>query len=393
MDVLILGAGKSGRAAETLLARRGIDSRVLDGEVPFPDGTWAYAVASPAIPLTHPWIKACETRNIPIVSELELGASFWKGKALAVTGSKGKSSVVKLVADTLNLAGHPAVPCGNYGTPLCEVVNTRPDAEWAVVEVSSFQMEHTHNFHPVAAAVLNLQADHLDRHGDMFTYMNLKLDLLRGLDHGLALLPVGFPVTDGLPAHGSRLEFFGPATPAEAAGSYFDNSVLGPNAAAACALLRAAGLSSAEIRAGFAAFVPLHHRMEKIAEKDGIVYIDDSKATSLAALAAGVVMAGRPVRLIAGGLPKGDAPESVKGVLSDHVKKVYLIGRSAQQFFEAWRETVPSEVCGTLDRAVDAARREARPGEAVLLSPGTASFDQFKSYAARGDAFAALVKG
>lgn len=411
MNVLVLGAGRSGKAAEKLLARTGCDSVVLDGDMPLPEGRWAFAVASPGIPADHPWIAECERRNIPVSSELELGAAHFRGRMLAVTGSKGKSSVVKLVADTLNLAGRGAVACGNYGKPLCEVVTDGGATEWAVAEVSSFQMEQTRIFRPEAAAMLNLQADHLDRHGDMFTYMTLKLALLRGMDGGLALLPADFPVRDGI-GRKTRLETFGPADgPARAdwrwspgavegpggfratvAGSYFDNAVTGPHAAAACALMRAAGLGAEEISAGFAAFVPLPHRMEKVAERGGIVYIDDSKATSLAALAAGVAAAGRPVRLIAGGLPKGDDPDSVKVVLHSHAKKVYLIGRCAEKFADAWRDAVSVETCGDLETAFAAASRDADPGDAVLLSPGCASFDQYKSYGERGDAFKALAR-
>ncbi len=131
--------------------------------------------------------------------------------------------------------------------------------------------------------------------------------------------------------------------------------------------------------------------MQLVAERDGVRYVDDSKATSLAALEAGVAMCGGPVRLIAGGLAKGDNPKSVIPRLRSTAKKVYLIGRCADQFLSAWREAVPCEVCGTLDRAVEAARRDAVSGETVLLSPGAASFDQFDSYGVRGDAFATFV--
>ena len=406
MDVLIFGAGRSGRAASKLLARTGHDTAMLDGSDPFPAGNWAFAVASPGIPPSHAWIEECTRRNIPVISELELGAGWFRGRMLAVTGSKGKSSVVKLVAGALSAAGHPAVACGNYGTPLCEVATDHAGAEWAVVEVSSFQMEQTKRFRPAAAAMLNLQPDHLDRHGDMFTYMNLKLDLLRGVDGGLALLPHGFPVRDGM-RRSTRLETFGAGEGdwrwsegavsgprgfrASVTGSYFDNAVLGPAAAAACALMREAGLSPAEVEAGFASFEPLPHRMERVAEKDGVVYIDDSKATSLSAMEAAVGMAGRPVRLIAGGLPKGDDPRASTAVLQKGAQKVYLIGRCAGEYADAWRGSVDVEICGTLARAFACARREAKPGEAVLLSPGCASFDQYKSYGERGDEFKALA--
>ena len=183
------------------------------------------------------------------------------------------------------------------------------------------------------------------------------------------------------------------------AGSYFDNSVLRGNGACAVGLMRVAGLTDDEIASAFRSFEPLPHRMNLVAEINGVRYIDDSKATSLAALAAGVEMASssRPlapprVLLIAGGLPKGDDPRDVLSTLTSRARKVYLIGQSAEQFRSAWAASVDCEVCGTMDRAVEAAKRDAAIGETVLLSPGTASFDQFQSFGERGDVFASLVK-
>ena len=389
MNALVFGAGKSGAAAAELLRRligraaarpsreEGAEVRVLDGDDAYPDGAWDLAVTSPGVPLDHPWQVAARAAGVPVISELELGARHFAGKMLAVTGSKGKSSVVKLVADGLNAAGVTAVACGNYGTPLCEVALMEPQPAWAVVEVSSFQMETTHpeHFRPVAAAILNLQEDHLDRHGSVEAYHALKRKMLEGTARAVAAARAW---DDCL------------------AGSYFDNDVLRSNGEVAAALMEAAGLPRDAIARAFANFVPLAHRMQKVAEIKGVSYIDDSKATSLAALAAGVRMAqgGRAepsVRLIAGGLAKGDSPNSVIPYLRSGVKKVYLIGRCADQLFDAWRETVPCEVCGTLDRAVERSRRDARAGEVMLLSPGAASFDQFNSYGARGDAFASFV--
>ena len=381
MNAIVLGNGRSGRAAAELLRREGAYVAVLDGDDAWPGGAWDLCVASPGIPLGHPWQAAARAAGVKVVSELQLGASRWKGRTLAVTGSKGKSSVVKLIADTLNLAGVPAVPCGNYGTPLCEVVNRRGDGvgAWAVVEVSSFQMETTDDFRPDAAAILNLQEDHLDRHGSVEAYHALKRKLLAGARQAFDESAV------------RRLALDGPASRALLRGSYFDNGILRVNGLIAIALLRVAGLDDAQVAAGFRAFEPLPHRMQLVAERGGVRYVDDSKATSLAALDAGVAMCGGPVRLIAGGLAKGDNPKSVIPRLRSTVKKVYLIGRCADQFLSAWREAVPCEACGTLDRAVEAARRDAGAGETVLLSPGAASFDQFDSYGVRGDAFASFV--
>ena len=404
MRALVLGYGRSGKAAEALLKARGTEVVVLadDEQDGLGKGDFDFAVVSPGIALTHKWIIEAKRRGIPLKSELQFGCEELKRqgwKLLAVTGSKGKSSVIKVVADAINLAGMKAVACGNYGLPVCEVANSNTQTlqdsnteRWAIVEVSSFMMETTElppdTFE--AAAILNLQEDHLDRHGSVEVYHGLKRKLLTMAKTGYC---GGVSPT--------RIEANGEA--ALWTGSYFDNEILAGNAARAVELMRVAGLDAAKIAAAFKAFEPLPHRMNLVAEIDGVRYIDDSKATSLAALIAGVKMASSApvpcslfpvpsIRLIAGGLPKGDDPKTALSVLTERVKKVYLIGQGAEAFFAAWKGAVDCEICGTMDRAVETARREAEKGETVLLSPGTASFDQFKSYGERGDAFARLVK-
>ena len=380
MKALVLGAGKSGKAAAALLKEQGY-------EVDFADG-YDRVVTSP---------------GIPVKSELQLGCEELKRrgwKLIAVTGSKGKSSVVKLVAEAINLADGHAVACGNYGIPVSEVANSNNrtveqsnKSPWAVVEVSSFQLETT-TLAPdtfEAAAILNLQEDHLDRHGSVEVYHGLKRKLL-----GMTRHPIEADGTSFDKRSGDR---FHPLW----AGSYFDNAILAGNAAIAVELMRVAGLDDAHIARAFREFVPLPHRMNLIAEIDGVRYVDDSKATSLSALVAGVKMASpssrsigqsgnRTIHLIAGGLPKGDDPKTALSTLTERVKKVYLIGQSAEAFSAAWERAVDCEVCGTMERAVERAMCDAERGETVLLSPGTASFDQFKSFGARGEVFARLVK-
>ena len=351
---LVLGKGASGLAAAAELRRRGY-------AVDFAEG-YGLVVASP---------------GIPVKSELQLGCEELKRrgwKLLAVTGSKGKSSVVKLVADAINLAGGRAVPCGNYGRPVCDLIGEEPG--WAVVEVSSFQLETT-TLAPdtfEAAAVLNLQEDHLDRHGSVAVYHGLKRKLL------------------GFAREGTGNGEQGTGNGDLVAGSYFDNEILRANGTAAIFLMRAAGLDDAAIRRAFASFEPLPHRFQRVAELGGVTYVDDSKATSVAALVAGVKMCRGPVRLIAGGLPKGDDPKAALPVLTERVKKVYLIGHCAESFSAAWSTFADCEICGTLARAVERAKREAAKGETVLLSPGAASFDQFRSFGERGEVFARLVQ-
>ena len=401
--VLVLGKGSSGKAAAALAESHG-------RQVEFADGV-GLVIASP---------------GVRVMSELEYGCRELKRlgvKMLAVTGSKGKSSVVKLVADALNLAGFHATPCGNYGLPVSELALSLQPApstvsperseprqrslegceaqapstqRWAVVEVSSFMMETT-NLPPgtfEAAAILNLQEDHLDRHGSVEVYHALKRRLLAmtrpGEAHDMTIYD-GHRFLESVCKDGPD-ELYD--------GSYFDNPVLSRNALAACFLLFAAGVDEKTIRRAFLEFEPLPHRMQTVAEIGDVRYVDDSKATSIAALVAGVSMVPKPgllrsarnVRLIAGGLPKGDDPKIALPILTERVKKVYLIGQSAELFCSAWKDAVDCEVCGTLDRAVGAARREAEKGDTVLLSPGTASFDQFQSFGERGDVFASLVK-
>ena len=347
--VLILGRGKSGEAAAKALREGG-------AEVDFVEG-YDEVVVSPGVPVKSELQYGCE----------ELRRRGWK--LLAVTGSKGKSSVVKMCAEALG-----GTACGNYGLPVSALIDERPG--WAVVEISSFQLETTtlpaDTFE--AAAILNLQEDHLTRHGSKEVYHALKRKLLSFTRH--------------------PIEPFGETTAARELyrGSYFDNGVLRANAESAVALLKAAGLKDEKIAGAFREFRPLSHRFELVAELGGVKFVDDSKATSIAALIAGIGMCSGVVRLIAGGLSKGDDPALAGVVLTGRVKKVYIIGSCADCFYRAWSGFTECEICGTLEAAVEKVKREAATGETVLLSPGTASFDQFKSFEERGEVFAQLVK-
>lgn len=429
-NALILGAGRSGLAAARLIQARGGRASVVDAAWKadavaafahegfscltadrdhLPDGAYDLVVVSPAIPLEHPWIVTARDRGLALISELELGSVYWRGESVAVTGSKGKSSVVKCLADTLIRAGRRAVTAGNYGTPLsARVLECRDGGEGAiaVVEVSSFQMEHTRTFAPRLAAILNLQADHLDRHGTMEAYAALKRRVFQAQRPGCrAYLPWGLSPL-GIPS-GVPLERFGPEAWADwrfvpgavlhgeasiAVTGVFDNPVLGSAAALICAMLTALGLTSAEIAAGLAAFEPLPHRMQRLGEVRGVAFVDDSKATSLTATQAALRVIGRNVRLIAGGRLKEDDLDFLDAELSSSARKAYLIGEAQDALFAAWRDILPCVRCGTLQDAVRAAFGEAGPGDTLLLSPGCASFDQFPGMAARGDAFRALFE-
>jgi UDP-N-acetylmuramoylalanine--D-glutamate ligase len=378
--------------------------RVLNGDDTWPSGSHELCVTSPGIPLDHNWQISARSLGVRVISELQLGVEQYRtlgGRMLAVTGSKGKSSVVKLVANAVN-----GIPCGNYGKPICEVVldsigdnsismiNNKA-LPVAVVEVSSFQMETTNLSQDTfeAAAILNLQEDHLDRHGSLDTYHSLKKRLLDYAQVKIIGTDFGSQdqVGNAISHKDTRLDLI--------KDSYFDNPILRSNALCAIALMRAVGLDDSSIRDAFLHFEPLSHRMQTVGIFDGITWIDDSKATSISALIAGVSIASSlsngsapKVRLIAGGLPKGDDPRLARNCLLNNVAKVYLIGKCATLFQEAWKDVVPCEICETMQKAVAISRKESKKGDFVLLSPGTASFDQFKSYGERGDHFAELAR-
>lgn len=436
LNILVLGGGVSGDAAARLLLDRGCrvtladegDASTLEkkitgvisaggvlsaGKKELPDKEFDLCVASPAFAPGHPWLCYCRDRGIKVISELELGARCWRGEVLAVTGSKGKSSIVKLCSDTLNLSGVTASPAGNYGIPLSRLALNNPDVEWAVAEISSFQMENTACFSPDIAILLNVQPDHLDRHGSMECYKALKFKLFEGMSPGaLALVNESLDIAEGFPLkvelsrfgvecksdwHWRSGEICGLSDGDELkinlTGSWFDNAVFGVSAAAACAALLRTGLSIGQIEEGLQKFQPLEHRMEMFYRSSkGVVFVNDSKATSLSATAAALKMAEKPVRLIAGGLLKEKLTENIKELLTQSVKKVYLIGNCSEQMFQSWSDAVSCVKCDTLKSAVRHAAEESEAGETVLLSPGTASFDQFKNYCERGECFKDLVR-
>jgi len=430
---MVCGLGASGLAAARLLRAEGahvlaVDERdtpetqaaaaavcaagaaaVLGARQP-PAGEFDVAIASPGLPGDGPFLAAVRQRGIPVVAELELGWSRFRGRTLAVTGSNGKSCVVKALAECLAAAGQRAVPCGNYGPPACQAALDPSAADWLVIEASSFQLETCAEFRTDIGVLLNVLPNHLDRHGTFDAYARLKARLFAGQradDFALAP-PEWRALFQAWSGGAGQWATFGAAGAADygyapgrlaapdggaidLAGSYFDNDVLGPNAAALFGAALAAGVPPATVAAVLRRFAPLPHRAESVGECRGVLYVDDSKATNLAALVASVRMQARPVWLIAGGRPKETEFAAARPVLRDRVRGVLLIGEAAPAMAAAWRGAVPCTECGTLARAVAAARRAARAGEVVLLAPACTSYDQFRSYGERGDAFRKLV--
>jgi len=434
-SVLILGLGASGRAAARLLRREGArvvgldaadteDLRTQAAELvrdgvdvrlkteAIPQESFDLAVASPGIPPGSPWIAALEARGVPILSELEIGWRHCACRVLAVTGSNGKSTLVKLCAETLAKGGAAVAPAANYGAPLCEVAGQSTGLDWIVAEVSSFQLERVEDFRPDVGVLLNIRPNHLDRHGSMRRYRSLKFRLfsrMNGKDVGIVL-------TENLRAArafgaGHRWVTFGSSGSSDVRyedgwlrwrrqrdrsvsllGTAFGNPVLGLTAAAAAAAIEACGGDARRLEAAAREFEPLPHRLQAIGTVRGVRFIDDSKATNLAAVCGALDRTPPGVRLIAGGILKEKDLDGVKELLAKKAHTVYVIGEAAERLARAWAPVVTCRRCGTLEEATRAAWQDARAGETVLLAPGCASFDQFDGFEDRGNRFAAIVR-
>ena len=438
-NALILGLGMSGEAAARLLVKQGstvtvVDAadaarcalrsealqalgiRVLTNVTTLPEDNFDLCVVSPGIDQASAWVREMETRGVEVVSELELGYRHCKCPLVAVTGTNGKSTLVKLLTEVLEAGGQRSVMAGNCGIPLCDVVESSELLDWIVVEVSSFQLERASTFCPRVGIMLNLQPDHLDRHGNMANYRALKvglfanmgeadtaivhedeLDQMRSLVNG-ANSWGSFGISEMSDAFydDSGYVMMQNATGKQKAidlrGTGFNNPILGQAAAAAVMAADVCGVSREALARALRAFVPLSHRMEFVREINGVSFINDSKATNLASLEAGVKMAPSPIRLVAGGLLKEKDLKFVKEVLATNVTCVYLIGESTDVLKAAWHDVVPCVCCGDLKTAVARAFADAESGDTVLLSPGCASFDQFTSYRDRGDTFRNIVE-
>lgn len=412
---LVLGSGRSGSAAAAALRRRGASVRMVERATEEAVRAWAAesgggtVVASPGIPPADPAVRAARALGLRVRGELSLGCELLPegARVVAVTGSKGKSSLVKFLADALAASGRRAVPCGNYGLPVCAAADAEPPPQDAVVECSSFQLETADEaLRPDVVILLNLSRDHLDRHGSLEAYREAKLAIFQHVAPGaLALLPVPSEDPAGL-ADAFRARYpgrpfstFGAGSDADCrfdvpAGSYFANDVLRPAAAAGAAALLRLGLSEGAVRDALAGFEPLPHRMQRVARRGAVEWIDNSKATSLAALAASLRMARAPILLLAGGRLKEPFSLPANLLLDSGVEKVYAFGECGAEMSRVWSASLPAPCFSGLPEACAAAAADAErlPSGTVLLAPGTASFDQFGSYAERGDLFATLAR-
>lgn len=419
-SALVLGKGRSGQAAERLLQAEGTQAVIVAQDVvsdaEFSDllrgRAFDICVVSPGFGLANPWLAAVRDAGIPLLSELELGWSRHKGKTVAVTGSNGKSTAVKWICESLQQAGQKAELGGNYGIPACEAVLEHPGLDWLVLEVSSFQLETVHDFRADVAVVLNILPNHLDRHESMELYRRTKARIFGSSSVGDAcLVPVDLVTRFEGDTQGGRNWITFGATPEadyffekgqvfrgseavlDLADTLFDSPVIGSCTGAAVAAVAATcGIPFGVVENAAKDFDPLPHRLQRVGELGGVEYINDSKATNLAAVAAALQACGKEVHLIAGGLPKESDYTFIKEILAERVRRIYVIGQASQAMYQAWNGVCPCVECGSLEKAFSMARNEARTGETILLSPGCASFDQFGSFEERGERFEALFR-
>jgi UDP-N-acetylmuramoylalanine--D-glutamate ligase len=436
---LVVGIARSGAAAARLLLRHGGSVRAIDrrrqdelsadaaalpelgAEVRY--GTMDpsaldgrdLVVVSPGVPPDLPLFAEAARRGIPVVSEIELGFAVARAPVIAVTGTNGKSTTVELLGAMGRSAGLRTEVLGNIGTALSERAEEIPEDGLLVVEVSSFQLEHVSRFRPRVGVILNVTPDHLDRHGTLERYAEIKARLFAFQTAGdFRVQPLGDArIARLLQGAASRPLWFGFADPTgegvwEAGGQVRyrmegrdgtllrrDEALLrGPhnteNLCAAAAAALAIGIDAKAIASALREFRGLPHRLALVAEIDGVRYVNDSKATNVDAMRRALESFDPPIILIAGGRDKEGDFASVAALVSERVRHAVLIGEAASTIERAWSQASSSRAA-TLEDAVAEARSRATPGGVVLLAPGCASFDMFRNFEERGARFEAAV--
>jgi len=370
------------------------------------------------VPLETPELVQAKSFGRPVIGELELAARFLKGKILAVTGSNGKTTTTSLLGEILERAGFPTLVGGNIGVPVVALTEESTDSTWSVLEVSSFQLESTEQFHPSIAVILNITPDHLDRHGTFENYALAKERIFAAQDgNDFAVLnadnvraaaaaarskaqvywfSLEHPVDQGAWVEGgsvlyrsaknAALEIVMPISGIPLKGEHNIENAL----AAACAA-RLAGASVEAIRKGIEGFKAVEHRLEYVATLNGVEIYNDSKATNVDATAKAIAAFPSGIHLILGGKDKNSDYTQLADLLRSRVKAVYTIGSAAEKIESQLRGVVSIHSCETLEKAVAAVAKAAHPGDVVLLAPACSSFDQFESYEHRGRVFKELV--
>jgi len=440
--VLVVGLGKSGLAAAIFLRRRGAHVTVSDirsaealaKDIPalLDEGINVEAgghglltfrrqdliVVSPGVPLDTPELVQARNLGRPIIGELELAARFLKGQILAVTGSNGKTTTTSLLGEILEKAGLRTQVGGNIGVPVVALIDESTDDTWNVLEVSSFQLETTEQFHPRIAVILNITPDHLDRHGTFENYALAKERIFAEQDQNDCCIlnadnaraaaaatrskasvywfSLEHSVDQGAWVEGGEILFRTspqsspePIMPLSCIPLKGDHNIENVLASVSAACL--AGASAESIRSGVEQFKAVEHRLEYVTTLNGIDIYNDSKATNVDATAKAIAAFPGNIHLILGGKDKNSDYTELNDLLHARVKAVYTIGSAAAKIESQLRGIVALHSCETMDKAIAAIASAAHPGDIVLLAPACSSFDQFESYEHRGRVFKELI--
>lgn len=424
--VIVLGAGRSGRAAAALALREGAEVEIHDaasGTSTVPEGVRLVSsadessgrasrcdllVLSPGIDGESTFVRAYQEHAGELIGEVELAYRFYRGKIVAITGTNGKTTTTELVQRILSHSGISCLACGNYGLPFSEVVLLGEPPAAVALEVSSFQLESVDRFHPDVVIWLNFSADHMDRYPDLETYKKAKLRVFENLDQSNHVI---VRVGESIGEIEAQTQTFSTEAPADF--SLVDgwvclhgNPVLdlsrtrlrglhnAENAMAAYAACSTLGVDAEQANEALCGFAPPLHRCELIRTLDGVEYINDSKATNLHALESALRSQLRPIVLIAGGKQKGLDYRCLLPRLEETSKAVVVFGEIGLQLMDAFAslpDSIPVRHADSLEQAVQFACQLSEHGDTVLFSPGTSSFDMFGGYEERGDCYRKIV--
>jgi UDP-N-acetylmuramoylalanine--D-glutamate ligase len=366
-------------------------------------------IKSPGVPQNAPAVVAARRRRIPVVGELEVAWRLIPNEFVAVTGTNGKTTTSEWIGHIHREAALPVAVAGNVGRAASSLIGRLDLGATVVCEASSFQLEDTDAFSPEAAVLLNLSPDHLDRHPSLEDYVAAKLRIFANQgNHDIAVAPVALEIED-LGGCARRVPFgVGPGAELSERADYlwWDEEPLLPideialpgahnrqNAMAAAAVCLARGIVPDAVAAGLRTFPGVAHRLQRVAVRDGVAWINDSKATNVASTIVALQAMDAPVHLIAGGRGKQQDFSPLVPLVRERCKAVYLIGEAADELAQALAGVgAPLHRTGDLEHAVARARDAAVAGDVVLLSPACASYDQYRNFEARGEHFQSLVE-
>jgi UDP-N-acetylmuramoylalanine--D-glutamate ligase len=406
--ILVVGMERSGRAAFAFLHSRGADVTATDLKPQDVDKfriqtdelfeePWETIVISPGVPADLPPLEKARARGVDVIGEVELAAGFLKGPVIGITGSNGKTTTTSLVGHILLQTGRSSQVGGNIGTPVIAMAETSNAEQWNVLELSSFQLETIRTFRAHVGVCLNVTQNHLDRHHTFENYAAAKGNLFRTQVAGdyavlnaddevcrsFAALSKGAPIWFSA----KNVDKLMPAAEIPIPGTHNVENVM-----AAAAVCRVVGVPDDEIAAAVRSFKAVEHRLEFVAETNGVRFYNDSKATSVDATMKALDSFEAGLWVILGGKDKGSDYTVLRHRLSNKANAVLLIGEASDKIAGDLEGATRLVRSGTLQQAVATAWAEAKPGDTVLLAPACSSFDQFKSYEHRGRVFKDLVK-